>query len=152
MLLCKFYTQFRRKTREGEKERVFIRCFSIKNYTTVLFFLFFFLFFFFARTFIFHYISIVILYVFLSLFLVLMFFHFSFCPLFFLFVLFFLSIYINQFRKKTRERVSIHCFSMKNYTKLFSFFLYFSNNNYFLFSNRCFSMKNYITVFFFLLE
>jgi hypothetical protein len=123
MLLCKFYTQLRRKTREGEKERVFIRCFSIKNYTTVLFFLFFF---FLARTFIFHYISIVILYVFLSLFLVLMFFHFSFCPFFFffLFVLFFLSIYINQFWKKTRERVSIHCFSMKNYTKFFFLFFF----------------------------
>jgi hypothetical protein len=85
------------KRREKEGERVSNRCFSMKNYTTVLFFLFFL---FLARTFIFHYISIVILYVFfLSLFLMLMFFHLFFCPLYFFLFIFFLlllSIYINQ--------------------------------------------------------
>jgi hypothetical protein len=96
----------------------------MKNYTTVLFFSFF------ARIFILHYISIVILYVFLSLFSVLMFFHFVFVPyiyFFFCFLIFFcFSFYfINQFRKKTRESVSICCFSMKNYTIIIFFLSFF---------------------------
>jgi hypothetical protein len=95
----------RERGRERERERVFNRSFSIKNYTTVLFFLSFFCFF--ARTFIFIYISIVILYVFLSLFLVLIFFHF-FGPLYFFLFLFlffgFLFISINSRKRKERER------------------------------------------------
>jgi hypothetical protein len=55
-----------------------------------------------------------------------MFFHFCFGPIYFYFFLLLLSININQFPKKTREKNSIHCFSMKNYTTVlffsFSFF------------------------------
>jgi hypothetical protein len=54
------FTPNLRKRREKCRERVSNLCFSMKNYTTVLFFSFFI----FARIFILHYISIVILYFF----------------------------------------------------------------------------------------
>jgi hypothetical protein len=45
--------------------------------------------------------------------------------LFFNFLFFYFLFYINKFRKKTREKVSIRCFSMKNYTIIIFFFLSF---------------------------
>jgi hypothetical protein len=108
------------KRREKCREKVSNRCFSMKNYTMVLFFSFPF-FFFFARIFI-------LLIVLLSFYIFSIFifgaYVFSFCfgPLYIFFLLFFnflffyFLFYINQFLKKTRERVSINCFSVKNYT------------------------------------
>jgi hypothetical protein len=115
MFICKFYTQF---------QSLFL---NEKLYYGYFFFLFF------ARILILHYISIVILYVFLFLFSVLMFFHFVFVPyiyifsfvFFFNFLFFYFLFYINQFRKKTREIVSILCFSMKNYIIIIFFLSFF---------------------------
>jgi hypothetical protein len=152
MFLCKFHTQFKKKTREMQRESFQSLFLNEKlYYGSFLFFSFF------ARIFSLHYISIVILYFFYLYFWCLCFFilfwsliYIFFFLLFFNFLFFYFLFYINQFWKKTRERVSIHCFSMKNYTIviLFSFF-FFPYNNYFQFSSQCFSMKNYIIVFVF---
>jgi hypothetical protein len=69
--------------------------------------------------------------------------------LFFFNFFFFYFLFISINFRKRQERESFYCyFSMKNYNKLFSFFIFFSYNNSFQFSNCCFSMKNYITFFF----
>jgi hypothetical protein len=74
----------------------------------------------------FYYISIVILYVFFNLyFRCLCSSIFVFVPYIFIFFLLSLSIYINQFRKKRQERDSIRCFSMKNYTIVIFFYIFF---------------------------
>jgi hypothetical protein len=132
LLLSININQFSTKTREGDS----IHCFSMKNYTTILLFSFSF----FARIFILHYISIGISYVFLSLFLVLMFFHFVFLPHIYIFLLFFNFLFfyflfcINKFRKKTREKIYIRCFSMKNYTIIIFFLSFFHTTVIFNFS------------------
>jgi hypothetical protein len=64
------------------------------------------------KTFIFHYISVVILYVFLPIF---------FSIFYFVFSSFTFYLYQSIREKDKRERVSISCFSMKNYTTIIFF-------------------------------
>jgi hypothetical protein len=123
MFICKFHTQFR-KRQEKCRESFQSLFFNEKSYYSSFLL-------FFARIFILHYISIV-LYFFYLYFRCLCFFIlfwsiiYIFFLLFFNFLFFYFLFYINQFQKKTRERVSIHCFSMKNYTIVILFLYFFS--------------------------
>jgi hypothetical protein len=120
------FTPNSEKRREKCRERVSNRCFSMKNYTTVLFFSF--PFFFFLLEYLFYIIVVLSFYIFFYLyfrclcFFILFWSLIFFLLLFFNFLFFFFLFYINQFPKKTRERVSIHCFSVKNYTIVILFF------------------------------
>jgi hypothetical protein len=105
-------------------ERVSNHCFSMKNYTTVIFFSFPF----FLLEYLFYIILVLSFYIFSIFIFGAYVFSFCFGPLYIFFLLFlnflffYFLFYINQFRKKTKERVSIHCFSMKNYTIVILFF------------------------------